>query len=284
VPETLSNSQSYYEILGVPAQATSEEIQRSFRRLVKEYHPDRNRGRQEWASRRVRLILEAYRTLRDAQKRFVYDQSCSPRPPLARPESVRPQSRRPRPMTLYDRAEMILFDLVAGNGGDAVSAYEALCQDHKGFSLLTYLSVRDYLDCSFLLGEEYERQGDFERAVKFYEEVYNEEREEPRRRYFFDEVRDRMRNLYCRQMAPSSPPAVALGYYKRLLEMGLGKAEEAFFQKKMAECYYMMGDYATARITLDRAFSLKPKLKGAQKICLKLGAILPNPPRTLERQ
>jgi tetratricopeptide (TPR) repeat protein len=135
--------------------------------------------------------------------------------------------------------------------------------------------VRDYLDCSFLLGEEYERQGHFERALKFYEEVFNEEREEPRRRYFFDEVRDRMRNIYCRQMAPSSPPAVALGYYRRLLEMGLGKTEEAFFHKKMAECYYMMGDYATARVNLDRAFSLKPKLKGAQKICCKLGVIPP---------
>jgi tetratricopeptide (TPR) repeat protein len=240
---------------------------------VKECHPDCNRERQAWADRQVRLILEAYRTLADAQKRLAYDQIF--RNGSARPEPVRAQRRRPA--TLYDLAEMVLFDLMAGNGAAAVQNYEALCRDHAGFSLLNHLPVNDYLDCSFLLGEEYERQGRFERALEFYVEVYNEERSEPRRRYFHDEVRDRIRNIYARELARSSPPDVALGYYRRLLDMDLGRGETAFFYKKMAECYFRMGDMDSARSTLGHAFTLKPGLKGAQKICLKLGVIPPVP-------
>ena len=269
----MSGDLNYYEVLGVHTQATPEEIKKSFRRLVKECHPDRNRHREAWAGRQVRAILEAYRTLGDAQKRLAYDQLCRlyPSESHGKAEPLRPHHRRPRPLTLCDRAEMVLLDLTAGNGAAAVAAYETLCRDHADFSLLTYLSIRDYLDCSFLLGEEYERQGKFERALRFYVEVYNEERTEPRRRYFFAEVRDRIRNIYTREMARSSRPEVALGYYRQLLDMDLGRAEAAFFHKKMAECYYRMGDRAAARSTLDRAFTLKPGLKGAQKICLKLG-------------
>jgi len=267
----MSGFANYYEVLGVHAQATPEEIKKSFRRLVKECHPDCNRHRQAWAGRQVRLILEAYRTLADAQKRRAYDQVCRHAP--ARPEPVRAQKRRTP--TLYDLAEMVLLDLTAGNGAAAVKAYEALCRDHARFALFSYLSVNDYLDCSFLLGEEYERQGRFERALAFYAEVYNEERLKPRRRYFHDEVRERIRNIYARELARSSPPEVAIGYYRRLLDMDLGRGETAFFYKKMAECYFRIGEFDTARSTLGHAFTLKPGLKGVQKICLKLGMTPP---------
>ncbi len=268
---TFVSNQSYYEILGVHATASPEEIKRRFRRLVKECHPDQNRHREVWAGRQVRLLLEAYRTLSDSQKRWAYDQTRVRLSP--HDDGKHPRRARPRPITLYDQAMMVLLDLMAGNGGAAVAAYEALCRDREDFSLLTYLSVRDYLDCLFLLGEEYERQGQFEKALELYAELYREEHAEPRRRYFFDEVRDRIRNIYCRDLARAAPPHVALDYYRRLLEMALGKTEDAFLHKKMAECHYRLGDYATARRELEQAFSLKPNLKGAQKISAKLGTV-----------
>lgn len=63
----------YYEILGVPRNATQEEIKRAYRRLAMQYHPDRNPDRREWAEQKFREINEAYSVLGDPEKRRMYD-------------------------------------------------------------------------------------------------------------------------------------------------------------------------------------------------------------------
>jgi len=62
----------YYEILGVSRNATQEEIKRAYRRLAKEYHPDRNPGDKE-AEEKLKKINEAYSVLSDPEKRANYD-------------------------------------------------------------------------------------------------------------------------------------------------------------------------------------------------------------------
>jgi molecular chaperone DnaJ len=62
----------YYEILGVPRDATPEEIKRAYRRLALKYHPDRNPGDKE-AEEKFKEIAEAYDVLRDPEKRAMYD-------------------------------------------------------------------------------------------------------------------------------------------------------------------------------------------------------------------
>ena len=62
----------YYEILGVRERSTKEEIKARFRELAKQYHPDINKD--EGATEKFRLILEAYQVLNDDEKRKEYDE------------------------------------------------------------------------------------------------------------------------------------------------------------------------------------------------------------------
>jgi curved DNA-binding protein len=63
----------YYQTLGVPRKASEEEIRKAYRKLAKQYHPDRNRGK-PGAEEKFKEINEAYEVLSDPQKRARYDQ------------------------------------------------------------------------------------------------------------------------------------------------------------------------------------------------------------------
>jgi molecular chaperone DnaJ len=63
---------NYYRILGVPENATQEEIKKAYRKLALKYHPDRNRNNRE-AEEKFKEITEAYEVLSDPKKRAQYD-------------------------------------------------------------------------------------------------------------------------------------------------------------------------------------------------------------------
>jgi molecular chaperone DnaJ len=67
----MATSRDYYEILGVPRNASEEEIKRAFRRLAFKYHPDHNK--EPSAAEKFKEINEAYEVLSDARKRATYD-------------------------------------------------------------------------------------------------------------------------------------------------------------------------------------------------------------------
>ena len=63
----------YYEILGVPRDASATDIKKAYRQLVRKYHPDANPGNRD-AEEHFKRVNEAYEVLGDAQKRAQYDQ------------------------------------------------------------------------------------------------------------------------------------------------------------------------------------------------------------------
>jgi molecular chaperone DnaJ len=65
--------EDYYQLLGVPRNASDSEIKKSFRRLAMKYHPDRNRDN-PGAEEQFKKIKEAYDVLSDPKKRSAYDQ------------------------------------------------------------------------------------------------------------------------------------------------------------------------------------------------------------------
>ncbi|MBE0557244.1 MAG: molecular chaperone DnaJ, partial [Proteobacteria bacterium] len=67
----MTTRRDYYQILGVEASASEDEIKKSYRKLAMQYHPDRNPGNQE-AEEKFKEAAEAYEVLCDPEKREIY--------------------------------------------------------------------------------------------------------------------------------------------------------------------------------------------------------------------
>jgi molecular chaperone DnaJ len=65
----------FYEILGVPKNASEEDIKKAYRKLAMKHHPDRNQGdTAKVAEEKFKEAKEAYEMLSNGQKRAAYDQ------------------------------------------------------------------------------------------------------------------------------------------------------------------------------------------------------------------
>jgi curved DNA-binding protein len=70
---------NFYETLGVPPEATQDEIKRAYRKLARKYHPDVSK--EPYAEARFKALGEAYATLKDPEKRMAYDQIINEQKP-----------------------------------------------------------------------------------------------------------------------------------------------------------------------------------------------------------
>lgn len=61
----------YYKILGIPRNATDDDIKKAYRKLALKYHPDKNKA--PGAEERFKEVAEAYEILSNKKKREIYD-------------------------------------------------------------------------------------------------------------------------------------------------------------------------------------------------------------------
>ncbi|WBY01382.1 molecular chaperone DnaJ [Ramlibacter tataouinensis] len=71
----MATKRDYYEVLGVPKNASEDEIKKAYRKLAMKFHPDRNQGEAaKEAEVKFKEAKEAYEMLSEADKRAAYDQ------------------------------------------------------------------------------------------------------------------------------------------------------------------------------------------------------------------
>lgn len=262
---------NYYSVLQVERQAGVCEIKRAFRRLLKRYHPDRNRVNAAWAEQRTREIVEAYHVLSDERRRKFHDQQLRFESFAAAVSSSTGPAPHPPGDGVAARCRDLFECLLRGNIAHALEMYEQLRRSSPTFDLYPHLNLKDHLDCKFLLGEAYERQGRLDDALALYEEVYREELEGPRLRYFFDEVQERIVTIYCQQLARAAPPQDAVPYFQHALKLGLPARDRAEIRKRLAETLLKIGDREGAQRELREAIKLHPGIKGVQRLAARLG-------------
>ncbi|MHC4480671.1 MAG: J domain-containing protein [Planctomycetota bacterium] len=257
--------ETYYDVLDVDRRASQPEIKQAFRRLAKKYHPDTNPEGGRNAAKRLKEVIAAYRVLSNERERARYDVLMRSTPTFEQ------EVRRSETRTMKECAEEMLRDLLAGRGRRALAFFDQL-RERDDFSLQELLEVKDYLDCVFLLAEQCERTNRFREAAELYEELYEREKEPPRHRYFFEDVKDRIKKLYSRKLPRDAADAEEeIACYKRILKFDLDKSEKAFILKKIAEVHCRVGNEGQAKAIFSEALRLKPGLKGTATIRENLG-------------
>ncbi len=103
----MQTTKNLYELLGLPKEASQEEIRQAHRKLVRKYHPDTN-SEDPQAEERFKEVQQAYEVLSDPQKRREYDQrlrvSSKTGGGREGAGTTRTNSGRPRPSSAGRRA------------------------------------------------------------------------------------------------------------------------------------------------------------------------------------
>lgn len=268
---------NYYDILEVHYEVSTEELKRSYRTLIKKYHPDIHGQNKLWAESKTKTIILAYKTLSNSTSREHYNRQYRH---LLRTNNRQRPREKPETTTssddLHEYVRIIFTGLLNGHIEQAIKNYERLLKNYTVVDLFSSLNKRDYIDCKFLLAEAYEKFEKFDTAIILYERILERGKSDTDRSHLLHEIKERIRNIYCRNLARNATPEKALGYYEKVLRLNLYKNENAFIHKKIAECHLKLKEYEKALQHLNIALSLKPNLQGAGKLKTKLKQHIPN--------
>lgn len=260
--------QTYYDILGVDVSSSHEEIKKAFRRKAKELHPDITRSERDLST--IHTLIQAYETLGDPLRRAEYDRTHRP---LGVGDRFDYRSflkrRREDPSS---QSKLIFFDLLHNRSADALETFEEVFLGLPD-RLEPFMDREDFMDCGFLLAEEYERRGELLATYRLLARITELELEQAYFKHFFEDVLQRLRNVVCVKMIGRVANGRIIGYLEDLIGMGMPRKHTAFFFKKAAELYLEEKDAVTARAYLERGLQLDSRLAGARKIREKIAGV-----------
>jgi curved DNA-binding protein CbpA len=248
---------SYYEILGVDPGCDLARIKSAFRKKAKEFHPDVDPTGRHLSS--MRALISAYEILSDPEKRKQYDLLNAGR---LRAYQFNYREFLRRRGDSESVAKLILFDLLHNREEEALELYDS----RPDLSLDLYLDREDYMDCVFMLAEEYEKRTEYEKSYSLLRKIVVCEYERPYFHHFFREVVDRLRMLSCFEMPGNIANERLVRYLKELVEFDFSPKDSAFFLKKIAEIYAEDDAIDKATYYLNEGLKRHSKLPGIKKL------------------
>lgn len=274
--------ENYYEVLGVPPDSNQSAIKSAFRKKAKKYHPDMegpvrdeagteesgSRGRHKQSSAPVasmresamRLILEAYRILSDAEKRRAYDRSLR-RQQLEQGGFDYRIFLKSRSFDPESQAKLILFDLLHNLEDEAIAVYER-SKSFGDFRLERWIDRGEAMDAEYCLAEEYEKRGRLLKAYGIYKRLVVMEQEKAWFRYYFDVVALKFRTLLLQKMPGRIDEDDYLDRLEEAIQLDIGIRDSAQFLRKKAEVHLRRKEWDQAKEALEKASLLVPKLPG----------------------
>ncbi len=261
---------NHYLVLGVEKNATRDQIRDAYRRQVKEVHPDLNNG-DPTSLERMKAVVKAWEVLRDPQLRSEYDRIYGKSEETGFDYA---SFLRSRGNDRESQAKLVFYDLLHDNPEEALQIYETFVESGD-FELSQYLAREDFMDCAFLLAEEYESRDELDRAFALLSAIVRFERQKPYFRHFMAEVYERLRTIVCIKMPTYVDPVTVLDCLHQMIEWDLPRKETAFCYKKAAEMYLADGDRHRAIRYLERGLALDQRLTGVKKLKEELGFFEP---------
>lgn len=259
---------TYYQVLGIQPNATREDIKTAYRQQVKRVHPDLNQG-DPHSVERMKQLVTAWEVLRDPLRREKYDRIHG----IARHithEFNYIDFLRSRTDDYESQAKLVFYDLLNDNPDEALQIYDTLVA-LRDFELSRCLEREDFMDCAFLLAEEYESREQFDAAFELLAAIVRFERQKPYFRHFMVDVHERLRTVVCFRMPEHLPPEHVIERINQAVAWDLPDKDRAFFFKKAAELSLVLDDRQRATRYLRRALSLDPSLAGIKKLRHDLG-------------
>lgn len=277
------NTSECYSILEIDQGATLEEIKSAYRKLAKKYHPDKNPGHEEDVGEKFKEITIAYKNLikssreenlKSRHEDKFYKSKYSKRPENYNVYRINIKNHKYEEYVRYReirrKCRLILSKLLSQKFCRAVEIYEHLKIEVSDFDLYSYLDYMDSRDCEFLLAEAYQILGDYSKAIMLYELALERERKHPHFKQFSEEIEIRLKKIYF-DVFKNGETEEKIDCIPKVLDLELSKREIAWIYKKTAESYFEEDFLQKARKTLKKAFTICPNLKGAKRICRKLG-------------
>ena len=274
--------ENYYDVLGIPPDSNERTIKSAFRRKAKKYHPDMG-GQEELSAEdlrsnrknvtsvreaAMRLILEAYRILSDAEKRRAYDRILR-RQRIEQGGFNYRSFLKARTQDPESQAKLIVYDLLHNLEDEAIDIYER-SKSFGDFRLERWMDRGDAMDAEYCLAEEYEKRNRLLKAYAIYKRLIAMENEKPWFRYYYDVVTLKFRTLVLQKMPGRIDEDDYLDRLEEAISLDVGARDSAQFLRKKAEVHVRRKEWPEAEDALERALALVPRLPGLAAVRKRL--------------